>query len=221
LGLRLDSLGFDVVFAYLSTPLAIAIHRHVLLGETTRRYSLNPLGRPFLRFFCFAAMLSVIFNATEMSGDFLVNTWPSTLPPLVGQQLAGWLALPALFLFVGLAIVIGTLLLRSIILYPAIAVEAPGASVCNAMKDGRGYSLDILLIVLFIILPVGVVVLIAAVLSRMLPPVIAMCASVIIQAAYDVVTVCAFAAFASRLYQAIGESLGQPSSPLAADPPSA
>jgi hypothetical protein len=79
------------------------------------------------------------------------------------------------------------------------------------MKDGRGYSLDILLIVLFIFLPVGVVVFMAAVLSRMLPAVIAMWASVIVQAAYEVVTVCAPAAFASRLYQAIGESLGRPS----------
>jgi len=39
-----------IVQSFLLTPVAIAVHRYVLLGEITQRYALNPFDPRFVRF---------------------------------------------------------------------------------------------------------------------------------------------------------------------------
>jgi hypothetical protein len=61
LGFHLLSLAVSIAYAFLVTPLAIAVHRFVLLGELTERYQLRPADRRFLRFFaCLLALYLLI-----------------------------------------------------------------------------------------------------------------------------------------------------------------
>lgn len=230
--LRFGKIGLDIVVAYLATPLAIAVQRHVLLGETTRVYSLNPLRRPFLRFFGFAAVLSIVASLTGMTGAFLVDNASTTFAPLVGARAAQWLALPVFLLFIGVALAVAAVLLRSLVLFAAIAVAAPHASFRNAMADAKGYSLDTLLVVIAAVLPIAVItgltgIVVIAAAAALLAGMFAHAGSlagtmagwtaVTIQAAYTVALVCVLAAVVSRLYQAIADRLGRPPNLRAAD----
>jgi hypothetical protein len=55
----LIEIGSYIVQAVLLSPLAIAVHRFVLLGERTNRYPLEPGSSRYLRFVGFAILINI------------------------------------------------------------------------------------------------------------------------------------------------------------------
>jgi hypothetical protein len=55
--LPIIAIGASIVQAVLLAPLAIAVHRFVLLGEKTNRYPLEPKSSRYLRFVGFAILI--------------------------------------------------------------------------------------------------------------------------------------------------------------------
>ena len=61
-GLIFHLFGFliSIAQAYFLTPVAIAVHRFVLLGEVTERYAPNPSDPRFMRFFVFSVVYHLL-----------------------------------------------------------------------------------------------------------------------------------------------------------------
>ena len=126
----------SIVQAFLLTPYLIAVHRLVILGEVTAAYTLVPGERRFQQFFGWSLALS------------LGATLPTFLLLL--------LPVPEEFRIAGAAVIsIAVLIvaLRVIILFPAVAVDAPGATWDNAMADTKGHAWRIFLIALLASVP--------------------------------------------------------------------
>jgi len=180
------------VQAFLITPYFIAVHRFIILGEVTTNYLLTPGEPRFLRFF---GWLLVFFALT-----FVAFLLPLALPISTVFRLA----IQAVLVIV--AIVVG---LRVIILLPAVAVDAPGASWSGAMADTRGYSWRILFIVLLATLPL---VFVRVIVGRTLGDLggIAAISVPIFNGAMRAIGYTLGIVIASRLYERLGDRVKQP-----------
>ena len=133
------SLMQTAIRALLLAPIVIAIHRFVILGEVRRAFTL-PLGEPvFWTFFVWLFVIEVLIG----------------LPfEVLGAMQALDLSLQATTLGLIVALIVAAaIVLRLIVLLPAIAVGAPGASPAQAIADTKGQALRILAIVLLAVLP--------------------------------------------------------------------
>lgn len=187
-----------IVQGLLLTPVAIAVHRFVLLGELSPNYAFAPSQPRFMRFFAF----TVIYQ-------FLV-TVPASLMQISGA-FGGWIAGVGGFVFFALFVAAIILSLRLLILFPAIAVDARGADWRNALLDSKGHALRILAVVVLVALPMLLVVvpLYFALAWPGGPGTAGGIALSAIQAVASVLSVAAFAAAASRLFAAISDRLNE------------
>ncbi len=129
----------DAVRAFLLTPIVIAIHRFVVLGEVASGYVLD-VGEPaFWRFAGWLLALKVIAGL------------PYELLGLV--QARGFSIWATLLVLVVALIVAIAVSLRLSVLFPAIAVETPGATAPNAFADTKGQALRLLAIFVLALLP--------------------------------------------------------------------
>jgi hypothetical protein len=169
---------------FLITPYIVAVHRFIILGEVTTDYRLTP-GQPrFQRFFYWLLILLAL------------RAMPSLLV-LLGSSHTIFIVAFAVFYIVYIAV-----WLRMIILFPAIAVDAPGAPWRRAMDDTEGHAWTIfftIVIAALPLLPVGIVG--AAVLSG-LP-------LEIFNAALDPIGYTLIIVIASRLYEQLGDRVRQ------------
>lgn len=208
-GLGSELLAFLVGMAqsFLLTPAAIAVHRFVLLGERSENYRLEPHNPRFRRYLVFAIIVQL---AIAVPGALVgIADDPSGLAPTVVD-------------FVGLMLFIFavSVLLRTLILFAAIAVDAPGANWSNAMLDSKGHTWRLLLIVIAVALPAVaayVVVLVALGLPEA-PSGGALAVLVVLEAGVTVLTTTAYVALASRLFAAWGDRLAGTSSEAPAGP---
>ena len=129
----------DAIWALLLTPVVIAIHRFVILGEITPAYTLH-VGAPGFRIFF--AWLFALKIFVELPFDLL-----GALETLDWSPRASTLAF-AVALITAIAVS-----LRLTILLPALAVEAPGATPSRALADTKGQALRLLLLFLLALLP--------------------------------------------------------------------
>jgi hypothetical protein len=113
--------------SFLLAPLAIAMHRFVLLNETDAAYTFSFRNSRFTRFYIAELGYSAIFYLPMLTMILVVNLLGKT-PFAV---LAG---------FVAIILVIVCFGLRALVLFPAIAVDAPGARWTNALTDSRGHT---------------------------------------------------------------------------------
>jgi hypothetical protein len=119
------------------------VHRLIILGERTTSYALVPSDLRFRHFFWWWAALS----AATFFPLFLLEMMPLTramapLPFLI-------VMVPILIVLIG--IIIGTL--RLTLIFPAVAVDAPGARWENVMADTKGHAARIFLLGLLATLP--------------------------------------------------------------------
>ena len=136
-----EALGLlqDAVWALLLTPIVIAIHRFVILGEVTPNYALD-VGEPaFHLFFIW------LFGLKVFSG------LPYTLLGVL--QALGFSPLATAIPFAVALVVVTAAWLRLTILFPAVAVEAPGATARHAFIDTKGQALRIFAIFLLALIP--------------------------------------------------------------------
>ena len=122
----------DAVWAFLLSPIVIAIHRFVILGEVTPNYGLD-VGEP-----AFRLMFIWLFGLRVFSG------LPYTL--LGALQALGFSPLATAIPF-AIALIVAPPYLRLTILYPAIAVEAPArhrpACVRRHQRSGAAHLRDL------------------------------------------------------------------------------
>lgn len=199
ISLQLMSFLLGVVQSFLLTPFAIAVHRYVLLGEIAPRYVLEASSPRFRRFFGFAVTLSAVWMLPSLL---------ATVATAASALTAAMLAALSFILFV-VAVVVS---LRNVILFPAIAVEAPGAQWQNAMRDTKGQSWRVLVILVVTALPAVIVAMPAywLLIGRGGPALGSGLAYVILQAVVQIPTLCAFAAVASHLFRFLADSLARP-----------
>jgi hypothetical protein len=194
-GTQILSMLIGIVSGFLLTPVAIAVHRFVLLGEITQRYWPDPRDPRFMRFF----LVTIVYQ--------LLIGVPSALVSIAAWSGTGLGISLSLIFSVALAIAI-VASLRLLILFPAIAVDAAGAEWRNAMADTKGNTWTVFFIIAVAIIPS---IIVSAPLFWLVPPggpgftrgvVIAL-----VQAAVSVFTLCAFAAVASKLFAAFSNKL--------------
>jgi hypothetical protein len=127
--------AIDIVAIVLIVPFLLAVLRFVLLGEVNDRYAFEPERSRFQSFtgwlvvFMLAASIpSLLFLASRTSGPIYYD----------GQAPGGELKPLVLLFTAGFIVLVG--FLRMILLFPAIAVDAPDASWQNALGETQGAS---------------------------------------------------------------------------------
>lgn len=200
------SIVLSIVQAAVLAPLAIVVHRFVLLGESTNRYPLELRDSRYLRFAGFAILVKILW-----------------LLPLAIQILISSAELVNDVNFI-LRIAIMIVVVRRVILFPAIAIDAPGATWSNARRDTKGSSWRVAFIFVLTILPALAIDLPLYFLTVDLDPHASAAVWLLsnaIAAVVGVATLCAFAAAASHIYRDRADVLTRPSgSPGSAAPAS-
>jgi hypothetical protein len=188
----------SAIQSFLLTPFLIAVHRFILLHQLVGQYALAPQEPRFFRFF----------------GWSLVITALSLFPSLL-QAWLGALGSPGVFTGI-LTLVIMVLCFfvtfRLTILFPAIAVDAPGATAANAYADSKGNVWRIFFIFFLAILPFMVLALglfFLGLISTSKEINLLTLAGKIASTIIGVPAYALFVAVASRLFQALGDRLNR------------
>ncbi len=176
--------------AFVLTPYLIAVHRFIILGDVTARYVVAPAERRFQRFFGWSVVL------------LLISSVPLLLTPLLPFSIAVQLSL---LLIVMLVLIV--LSLRITILFPAVAVDAPGATWSNAIADTRGYALRIFLVGLVTAFPllVGAGLLLYAVGLERSKAVTSQLVGIVATGALSLLGLTLFVIIASHFYEWLGD----------------
>jgi hypothetical protein len=175
---------------FLLMPYYLAVHRLVILDEATRSYRLAPREPGFQRFY----WLSVAF-------DFLLFLPTMMMPLLAPLRIRYQVALFMIAFFVTAYV-----FLRLIVIFPAFAVDAPGATLKNAYADTKGRSWRTLGIILLAHLPfipalVALAMLVGDPKTGRSPSIVMDVAG----GAIGVLLVTLLIVIASRLYMSIGD----------------
>jgi len=187
----------SAVRSFCLAPFMVAVHRFIILDEVTRGYVLDPSQPRFMSFFGWLLALSVI---TSLGFSLL------ELLTAVGLSAMATMVLAVVVLIVAL-----TVSLRLTILFPAIAVDARGATASNALADTKGHVFRIFMIFLLALLPLAAV---AIVVTLMLGPemragtpmaIVQLVTGAIIQT----ITLPLCLAIASRVFQALADRVSQ------------
>jgi hypothetical protein len=189
-----------IVHGVLLAPLAIVLHRFVLLGEVAGRYPLDPFSARYVRFAGFAILVKILWSLPSIFEGFIQAEDEET----------GIVTLLGLVVLVGfVAIVIVTV--RRVVLFPAIAVDAPGATWSNARHDTKGSSWRVALILVSTAVPAMIFggLLYYALLRRGLVAGNQLIFS-LLGAMVEIPVLCAFAAAASHIFRARADALAQP-----------
>jgi hypothetical protein len=136
--------GWTAVHALLLTPYMIAVHRFIILKDAKASYRLAPEDKQFRRYFGW----SLMFFAMIWMAGFLYNRLIS-LETSVSSVLLTITGLAAIAVLVAIA-------LHVAILFPAIAVDAPGATLNRAIADTKGYAVRAFFIFLLAFLTLAV-----------------------------------------------------------------
>ncbi|WP_068022811.1 hypothetical protein [Rhodoplanes sp. Z2-YC6860] len=200
-GPQILHLAINLLQALLLTPAAIAVHRFVILQERTSHYRLNVTDpRTSSFFFCAVAIQALIFVP--------VMLFPVLLLALAGFG-AGLGLLSSAMLPIFFLVAWALLTLRTLILFPAIAVDAPGAGWSNALLDTKGHTLRVLSVVIITSVPVFAVGWLQLFwLGRAIPSGVAgKVIQIVLSGVTNTVTMAVFAALASRIFVALANRL--------------
>jgi hypothetical protein len=185
------NLGLSALRSFLLTPFYIAVHRFVILDEITRKYSFAPHNRRFSLFFAWSFALTALVSVLELLLiPLLVLFIPWAEPKLLAM----------LIVIVGAAIVV----LRLTIIFPAIAVDAPGADAPNALADTKGHASKMFAIFLVASLPFMIV---DVLIAPSQPVDVPSLAGTLISAVVSALFIPLLLALASRLYQILADRL--------------
>jgi hypothetical protein len=182
---------FGAAQQFLLMPYYLAVHRLIIRDEMTHSYRIAPGELGFQRFYWLSLAFDLLF--------FL----PTIMTPLLSlARLRYQLAFSVVVLVVAVH-----LFLRLIIVFPAFAVDAPGATVQNAYADTRGQAWRILGIVLLAHLPLvlPLLALTAIFVSDQAAARSWATYTEIAVSAFGIVLVTLLIVIASRLYMSIGD----------------
>ena len=203
------SFVLNIINAFLIAPLAIAVHRYVLLSEVTSGYSIDPSNPRYLRFVTFSLAILLMFAVPGWILDALYSPPtidPKTDPKILEESLGLSIAIPLVIVAVLIPLII--VVLRRIILFPAIAVDAAGASWNNAQRDTKGHSWRVAFVFICVTIPLIVIEL--PFIFPMDPSSPKLTGLLIVGTIIAVPVVCAYAAAASHLFRALADNLTRP-----------
>jgi len=192
----------SIVRGLLLAPLAIVVHRYVLLGELAHRYPLEPFNARYVRFAGFAVLVNILWSMPSVFESYMLDM----------QQSPGTVAVLGLVnsaFFVAVMIIV----VRRVILFPAVAVDAPGATWSNARHDTKGSSWRVAFILFFVAVPALIaagLLLLYYVLLRPGLTAESQLVFLVLRSLFAVPTLCAFAAAASHIFRARADTLAQP-----------
>ena len=200
------SIGASIVQAVLLSPLAIAVHRFVLLGEEANRYPLEPKSGRYLRFVGFAILVKILW--------LIPNTIESLIPARDNNSA---LATGLKFLAFVLVITVVIVVVRRAILFPAIAIDAPGVTWSKARLDTKGSSWRVAFVFVLTALPILVINGLLAWLwlsagpgTQAQPSAGSFLFFSVIGAVIAIAALCAFAAAASHIYRVRADIMTRP-----------
>ena len=182
-----------LVTNFLLTPFLIAVHRFIILREITGRYVIEPRDPRFQLFFCWSAALYIVSAIGEALAE-LATSSPG------GRASVG--------LVVSIAMLV--LSLRMTVLFPAVAVDAPGATWRGAWQDTRGHALYLFGLVLVTILPVVLVTGLLLRFRSVSSSAFVSFVTLIVGAAGMVLALTLLVAITSRFFLAVGDRVKQP-----------
>jgi hypothetical protein len=140
-----DSIGailvtflIGVAQVFFMAPYLIAVHRLIVLDEVAPSYWANFGGQRFQHFFGWC----VAFIGAASGALLIVRLSP------IGDDLAG-----VVYALIGIALIVFTI--RLALIYPAIAVDAPGATAVNALADSHGHGWRIFALAFAAVLPIA------------------------------------------------------------------
>ena len=197
-------LAILVGLCFLLTPFFLAVHRFLLLGEAATRYDFKPSSPRFQLFFGWLAV-----------GVVLVS-FPSTLAAFAEAKgpvyYVGRPPLDVDFTIVTVArIVTWVIVTQLLVLFPAVAVDAPGAGWQNAFSDSRNHIWFVLAVTILPFIPIGLLgVAVTPLLRFSAGSLIGLVAGLLWLGAMLLIASTLGAAIASRLYQVVGYRLNTP-----------
>jgi hypothetical protein len=167
------------------SPVCIAIHRAIILGEITPSYRFSPFDARLVRFTGWSMLFLVAYSVPEAAA-------------LATDRDSG------AFVFLPLFTAAIMLSVRLVVLLPAVAVDAPGASPGPALADTRDHAWRILAVILLLMMPLYAVV---AVLARTIG---AGSSGAVLSAVTALLVEGLMQANAARFYRWIGDQVGKP-----------
>lgn len=189
-------LGLAVAEAFLITPILLASHRFVILGETTQGYGRALLAPRFWRFF----LLSVVI-VTILFVPVMVTRWR-----LLDDAISSFALGAGIVAFVALSLLLS-------LLFPAIAVDAPGTGIRNAIADLRGNVWRIFWVGVLAVLPLLIATMVVGGIQAMifedLSDLSLRVAFAPLEGAMIAATYVLLVLIASRFYLAVGDRLRQ------------
>ena len=208
--------GILVGLSFLLTPFFLAVHRFVLLGEVPARYHFD-VSSPRFQLFCgWLAVGAFLLGVPSFLETFTapdVLTAPRGVVYYVARPFAAATS-PSLIVEAA-RLAIFMILQNSLMLFPAAAVDAPGAAWQNAIRDTSSRIWFALALTILPFVPAGMLGLALAALVRIwipigLPTLINVIAGLLWLGAVLLVAFTLGAVIASRLYQFLGDKLNQP-----------
>ncbi len=141
------AIAYAVIQALMLTPLAIAVHRFVLLGEVFNARLLWSNIRRYKRFAIYASLLALILTIPRVQSILEATMSFDRDEPL-----------PSAFASISFAanVLVYAFFAATMALFPAIAVDAEGAGFRNALKDSKYDLLRILAAAALGLLPIAI-----------------------------------------------------------------
>jgi hypothetical protein len=191
-----------------------------LLDEVTQHYAINRADQRFRRYFGLAVAIQALWLSNALwfilphyifGGPLLASRWSA--PGVEGRE---WIMFVSFAGAMATTFITLCVILDVVILFPAIAIDAPGVGWRNATDDSRGHTYRIFSTlgpaVIIPLFPFAIVELILGLepegLGSWLTPHPAIqVIGVVLRAAELVLMVSVFAAVASRLYMALGRRI--------------
>jgi hypothetical protein len=205
MGQALMRLVFLIGLCFLLTPFFLAIHRFVLLGEVTTRYDLDPASRRFQLFFGWLAVSVVLAGIPSFLEALTAPKGPiySVGPPFADPGPSAIVTIARLAVF--------AIVQQFLVLFPAVAVDAPGAAWQNAISDTRSHIWFALGVTILPFVPIGLVGAAVTPMLRVWPgTLIGLIANMMWLGAVLLVALTLGAVITSRLYQVVGDRLNAP-----------
>jgi hypothetical protein len=138
--------GLDAIKTILLLPLQIAIYRLLILGEASSGYDFAIFAPRFQRLLGWTLVLWALISLPSYLAGLITTSDDADATVTAADVVL----LVATIATMAIAIV---LLVRLVVLFPAIAVDAAGTSVRNALADTKGRSWLIVKSYLMVLLP--------------------------------------------------------------------
>jgi hypothetical protein len=177
--------ALNAVLTTFLSPVCIAIHRAIILGEVTPAYRFSPFDARLVRFTGWSMLFLVAYSVPEAAAL------------ATGRDGGAFVFLPLFTAAIMLSV-------RLVVLLPAVAVDAPGATPGHALADTRDHAWRILAVILLLMLPLYAAV---AVLARTIG---VESGGAVLSAVTALLVEGLMQANAARFYRWIGDQVGKP-----------